>query len=214
MIRPRGMDLLGEDAQRLFLDKPAGLPVFPPHADAGGDCVLRRLLEGFPERDGGWPPGFEGGIAHRLDTATSGVLVVARAPEHLAGIRAQFAAGELRKRYCFHSSAPAPFDATLCEIPLAHHPNRADRMVVQWAARTAHRGRWYPAWTRLRRLEDGWWDCEIRTGVMHQIRAHAAFLRIPLTGDVVYGGAPGVLRLHALQVIGRGWASPCAPLRD
>ena len=71
------------------LFKPAGLTVFPPHADPEGDCVLGRLLADDPARaELAWPTGFEGGIAHRLDRSTSGALVVlfVVGPSHVKGL--------------------------------------------------------------------------------------------------------------------------------
>jgi 23S rRNA pseudouridine1911/1915/1917 synthase len=195
--------LLGEDAHRLYLYKPAGLPVFPPHADPDGDCLLARLLASREDR-AGFPAGFEGGIAHRLDNLTEGLVIAARAPEDLAPLRAEFTGGRLRKRYAFHSLGDAS-PPRVIETPLAHHERKKDRMV--WRGR--HRGKWYPAHTELwKRPEPGWWDCEITTGVMHQIRAHAASVGLPLTGDPVYGGAPGPFRLVAVRVLGPGWSSP------
>ncbi|MBM4369052.1 MAG: RNA pseudouridine synthase, partial [Deltaproteobacteria bacterium] len=85
--------ILGETADLRFVDKPAGLPVFPPHADPEGDCVLRRFTAIITPPPG-FPRGFEGGIAHRLDNLTSGFLVVAKAPEALARVRAEW--GQLR----------------------------------------------------------------------------------------------------------------------
>jgi 23S rRNA-/tRNA-specific pseudouridylate synthase len=205
---------LGEDADRLYLWKPAGIPVFPPHADPDGDCLLARMLVAWPERAGGWPAGFEGGIAHRLDTATSGLVVAAATREGLAPFRAAFGTGALRKFYLFRSEAPAPFDEQVRTEPIAHHPNRKDRMVTRRGPRTTHRGKWYEAWTRFTHRGEGWWEAEIRTGVMHQIRVHAAAAGIPLTGDPIYGGAPGPFVLHHARMIGAGWASPEAPLPE
>ena len=74
------------------LTKPAGMPVFPPHADPEGPCVLRDLLAREPARGAiAWPEGFAGGIAHRLDVPTSGALWVADTPHELATMRAWFA---------------------------------------------------------------------------------------------------------------------------
>ncbi len=206
--------VLAADPHRLFLWKPGGIPVFPPHANPAGDCLLARLLAADPARAEGWPAGFEGGIAHRLDTATSGLVIAARTPADLGPLREQFGSGALRKLYVFRSAAPAPFAEQVRSEPIAHHPNRKDRMVTRRGPRTAHRGKWYDAWTRLRDLGGGWWEAEIRTGVTHQIRVHAAAAGIPLTGDTLYGGAEGRLVLHALRVVGPGWVSPEAPLPD
>ena len=203
--------VLGEDASRVYVWKPPGLPVFPPHAEPDGDCVLRRTLVYWPERAEGWPPGFEGGIAHRLDNATSGLLVLARLPADLAAIRADFREGRLLKRYRFRSSAVAPFTEQVVTVPLAHHPRRADRMVWERGPRTAHRGRWYPAWTRFVHLDGRDWRAEIRTGVMHQIRVHAAFAGVPLDGDPIYGlPGTGPFLLHHEQIVGPGWSTVIA----
>jgi 23S rRNA-/tRNA-specific pseudouridylate synthase len=201
--------VLGADARRVWLRKPAGLPVFPPHADPAGDCVLRRWA---PLADPGpWPPGFEGGIAHRLDNATSGLLVAARTPADLEALRAAFRGGLLRKFYVLRAGGGVAFDERVLELPIAHHPRRKDRMVVQRGPRTGHRGKWYPAWTRLRRLGPDLWEAEIRTGVMHQIRVHAAAAGLPLDGDAIYGGAPGPFVLHHARIVGPDWASPFVP---
>ena len=52
------------------------------------------------------------------------------------------------------------------------------------------------------------WQAEIHTGVMHQVRVHAAFVGLPLTGDRLYAGGPGTLRLHHARIVGDGWRSP------
>lgn len=205
--------VLGIDGPRVYVWKPAGVPVFPPHADPAGDCVLRRVLATWPERAVGWPPGFEGGIAHRLDTATSGLLLLAATPDDLPAIRGDFREGRLLKRYRFRSSVVPPFAEQVVTVPLAHHPRRSDRMVWQRGPRTDHRGRWYPTWTRFVHLDDADWRAEIRTGVMHQIRVHAAFAGVPLDGDPIYGvPGTGPFLLHHEQVLGPGWATVIAAL--
>jgi len=101
------------------------------------------------------------------------------------------------------------------------------RMVVQRGRSTPHRGRWYSAETRFRRVAGPLFEARMRTGVMHQIRVHAAFVGIPLLGDRIYGGgatpadAPGGVTffLHHLGISGPeglhtdsvplpSWASP------
>lgn len=196
------------------LSKPAGTPVFPPHDDPLGDCVLAALLAAEPARASlPWPPGFEGGIVHRLDTPTSGALLVADDPEELARLRAAFAAGALAKRYVLEAARDVPWDAHACDRPIAHDARRKARMVVQRGAATPHRGRWLPASTRFRRLEGRVWEAVITTGVMHQIRAHAAFVGLPLAGDALYGGGrrPEGFHLHHVGLVGPGVAtSPVA----
>ena len=90
-------------------------------------------------------------------------------------------------------------------------------MVVRRGRNTPHRGRWYPADTRFRQLDGPLWQATITTGVMHQIRAHAAAVGLPLTGDRIYGGdpwseaPPGLsFALHHCRLEGLG-ACPFSP---
>ncbi len=180
--------LLAEDAHWRWLSKPAGLPVFPPHRDPDGPSLSRWLLEHFPDQDQTFPGGFAGGLAHRLDTSTSGVVLAARCPSDLSRARQAFAAGALHKSYRFLTHKTVTWTQHHVTTPLAHHPRRRDRMVQQRSANTAHRGRWYSADTRFRQVEGGRWEAVITTGVMHQIRVHAASVGLALTGDRIYGG--------------------------
>lgn len=217
--------LLGLTPDRAYLWKPAGIPVFPPHDGIGGSLLAWwQAHADFPAQE--FPAGFEGGIAHRLDTATSGLVLVARSPESLTTVRDRFATRALRKLYVFRSHVTptvAGFSSALIEVPIAHHPRSSRRMVVQDRPVKDHRGRWYPAWTQFTALaepegfsEVGFlWQAEIRTGVMHQIRVHALHAGIPLCGDPLYGaGSEGPFLLHHAQMLFPDSASPVAPLPD
>jgi 23S rRNA pseudouridine1911/1915/1917 synthase len=183
------------------VNKPAGLPVFPPHADPTGDCVLRRLLEQEPWRQQiAWPAGFEGGLVHRLDNATSGAVLAANDLAELAVIRGYFRDHRLIKTYLLLAAKDVPWNDNQCLAAIAHHPRKRDRMVVQRGPNTPHRGKWYEAQTSFRRLSGRLWQATISTGITHQVRVHAAFLGIPIEGDRTYGGGagkPGFFLHHA-----------------
>lgn len=203
------------------LIKPAGLPVFPPHDDPGGSCVLAALLAEEPWRDAlPWPAGFEGGLAHRLDVSTSGALLVADDPDELARLRELFAGKRLRKTYRLRVARDVPWDRNACDRAIAHDRRHRRRMVVQRGAGTPHRGRWYEAHTIFARVEGDLWEAVITTGVMHQVRVHAAFLGLPLLGDRLYGGgappadAPAGVTffLHHVGLAGADVATAPVPL--
>ena len=216
--------ILGEGERWQAWDKPGGIPVFPPHADPSGDCLLRRT--GLDPT--GWDPKFAGGLAHRLDTPTSGQVLSAKTLADLDWLRAAFAGGGLRKVYRFVSARSVPWDEHTVEAPIAHHKKKRAVMIVKRGANTPCRGKWHPAQTTFRRLgevEGGstMWEAVIRTGVMHQIRAHAAFVGLALQGDRRYGGGqpcgtPDNERipflLHHLGLSGAGLSPPAAPLPD
>jgi len=213
--------LLGEQGGVIFLHKPAGQPVFPPRSAAlrGAGSLLESWLAARPEQGRlGWPPGFEGGIAHRLDNATSGLVLACATPAVLRHLRQQFSEGRLRKRYRFVSRRDVAWSQHRVQLPLAHDRRHRARMVVKRGASTPHRGRWFPADTQLRRAHGGAWEAVITTGVTHQVRLHAAFVGLALAGDRLYGGGPppaglsmpagaGFL-LHHVQVVAPGWSSP------
>ncbi|MBT3219532.1 MAG: RNA pseudouridine synthase [Proteobacteria bacterium] len=187
------------------LDKPGGIPVFPPHHNPDGDCLLQRILQNEPHRrDMAWPQGFAGGIAHRLDTATSGAVLVADNPEELTLIRQHFNEGQLLKTYRLLASKDVSWNENGVVLPIAHDRRRKNRMVVQRGRSTPHRGSWHEAETRFRRLSGLLFEAQMKTGVMHQIRAHAAFVGIPLMGDHIYGSAHkgSVHLLHHVGLVG------------
>lgn len=163
------------------LSKPAGLPVFAPHADADADCVLRQLREQEAWRDDiEWPEGFEGGIAHRLDNDTSGAVIVADSLDELAVLRQWFTEHRLLKTYWLKTSGTVPWHQHVCDKPIAHDKRRRGRMIVQRGRNTPHRGNWYPARTEFKRLKGKVWQAAMRTGVTHQIRVHGAFVGLPV----------------------------------
>lgn len=203
--------------------KPAGLPVFPWHDDSGSDCVLARLLAEAPwRRHIEWPDGFAGGVAHRLDTSTSGALWIANDLAELAAMRAAFASGALRKTYRMRAAKDVAWDTHRIDRPIAHARRHRGRMVVQRGPDTPHRGAWYPARTSLRRVDGRLWEVVIETGVTHQIRVHAAFVGLPLAGDRTYGGGatppdapPGAeFLLHHVGLVGAGFSTDQVPLPD
>lgn len=188
--------LLAETSDLLVLAKPPGIPVFPPHADPSGPSVHRWLVgAGLADAGEVWPDGFSLGIAHRLDIPTSGQLLVARSVAALVRLRAAFSDKHLDKRYTFLTDRRPAWDRNIVQHRLAHDRRRKRRMVYERGRSTPHRGRWLEAETRFAVVGPGpsgarRWSARMRTGVMHQIRVHAASCGLALAGDRLYGGRP------------------------
>ena len=177
--------------------------------------MLEHLLGKYPNQNQGWPDGFEGGIAHRLDVPTSGQLMVAKSPQILSAIREDFTHKNLLKRYRFLTVKQVPWTHHDIDFPLAHHPSNRRKMVVQRGKTTPHRGKWISAHTTFHHLtsRDGihLWEATMRTGVMHQIRLHAAIAGLALLGDRLYGGGqspdyfPSDFALHHFGIESTRW---------
>ena len=215
------MSLLLDRSERwVAWNKPAGIPVFPPHKEPGGDCLLAR--SGVVSTD--WPDGFTGGFAHRLDTPTSGQVLSAQRLQDLVWLRELFGSGALRKVYRFISRGHVAWDAHQVDTPIAHDKRKRAKMVVQRGKNTPHRGKWYPAHTEFRRLKamgsaGCLWEAVITTGVMHQIRVHAAWVGLPLLGDKRYGGGDPMdeqvpFFLHHVGLSGPELRPKSAPIPD
>ena len=194
----------------LTWNKPAGLPVFPPHERPDGACVLADVLRAQPFRaEVAWPAGFEGGIAHRLDNATSGALWIADDVEELGRIREDFEQRRILKWYVLEAAKDVPWDSHRVDLPIAHDPRKKGRCVVPRGKATPHRGEWREAETEFERVGERIFVARMRTGVMHQIRVHAAAVGLALRGDRIYGGGGPIaeevpFRLHHLGAVGMG----------
>jgi 23S rRNA pseudouridine1911/1915/1917 synthase len=194
------------DAHLVVADKPAGMPSHPLKPGETGTAA-NALVGRFPELASVGPAPREGGLVHRLDTDTSGLLLAARTDAAHALLRAQFAARSVEKGYLALVAGELHAGGEI-DVPLAHDPHDSRKVrpasAPEWAE--AHGAR--PASTRftplLRRGGFTLLEVEIGTGVLHQIRAHLAFIGHPLAGDALYGGPqlPGLSRhfLHAARL--------------
>src|SRR5262249_39330718 len=92
------LEVLYADAALIAVDKPAGLPSHPLQPGERG-TVVNALVARYPECAAASADPREGGLVHRLDTLTSGVLLAARTPEAWRATREAFAGRRVDKRY-------------------------------------------------------------------------------------------------------------------
>ena len=194
------------DAHVVVADKPAGMPSHPLKPGEKGTAA-NALVGRFPELASVGPAPREGGLVHRLDTDTSGLLLAARTEAAHAMLRAQFAARTVEKGYLALVAGEIHADGEIA-VPLLHDPRDARRMQAASDPDYAHEHGARAAVTQFspRERRGGFTllEVQIPTGVMHQIRAHLAFIGHPLAGDTLYGGPaiPGLARhfLHASRL--------------
>ncbi|MGH7272553.1 MAG: RluA family pseudouridine synthase [Polyangiaceae bacterium] len=150
----------------------------------------------------------EPGIIHRLDTETSGMVVVARTATAFDVLKSALKEGRLDKRYLLVCSEQGLPDEGSIEFPIANHPKDQRRVYPCIHPRDVMRYEPRAACTRYRVIQRAgtWALVEVRVGkaLRHQIRAHFAAIEHPLAGDELYGGpvirALGRHALHAGSV--------------
>jgi tRNA pseudouridine32 synthase/23S rRNA pseudouridine746 synthase len=176
--------IIHADAQLLVIDKPAGLLSVPGRGEDKQDCASARVQWLYPDAR----------VVHRLDMATSGLMLLARGAEMQRRLSHAFAQRQVGKRYLavvagrLDTPAGAVDDWALIDLPLAADwPNRPRRIV--------DRERGKPSQTRWRVLaSDAVRDAtrlelEPVTGRSHQLRVHLQALGHPILGDSLYAPA-------------------------
>jgi 23S rRNA pseudouridine1911/1915/1917 synthase len=180
------LKVLHFDDALVFVDKPAGIPSHPLRPGETGTAA-NALVARFPECVSASEDPREGGLCHRLDIQTSGVLLAARKREVWLQVRGAFGREEVDKRYWALVSGPIGDEGEI-EIPLRHHRRRKVR--VEAASRGEPGAR--PARSVFRVLsragQFSLLEVRIITGVLHQVRAHLASIGAPVVGDALYGG--------------------------
>ena len=183
---PGGVECLYQDGDLLVLAKPPGLLCVPGRGPDKQDCLSARA-------QARWPGAL---VVHRLDQATSGLVLMARHPEAQRRLGDAFAQRRVDKRYqAVVRGLPRP-DAgaasaggwSLIDLPLiADWPNRPLQKV------DLEHGK--PSQTRWRSVRHDaargvtLLDLEPLTGRSHQLRLHLASIGHPILGDALYADA-------------------------
>ncbi|WP_271079276.1 RluA family pseudouridine synthase [Aurantiacibacter sp. MUD61] len=188
--------IIYEDGEALVIDKPAGLPIEQPRK--GGSSLadhIEQLKLGFQRAPQ---------AVHRLDTDTSGCLLLARNPKALKRFNAAFQEKLVQKTYLGIVAGPVAEDEGTIDLALSKISSEAKgwRMIVAKKGKPS-----VTHWTKRKELEGDITLVEFRpeTGRTHQIRVHAehAFGR-SLLGDPVYGNKDarvGRTMLHASALV-------------
>ena len=187
----------------LALDKPPGVPVHPLREGERG-TLLGAAVARHPELQGVGEGGLKSGLVHRLDTDTSGVVLVATEEAAWQRLREGFRAHRARKLYrAIVLGQPAAEGCEELALRVSRH--RPARVAVA-RPDDPHARITRLAWRRLEALGPAALvEVSLETGFLHQIRATFAHRGHPVAGDRRYGpaddptGAPRQM-LHAARL--------------
>jgi 23S rRNA pseudouridine1911/1915/1917 synthase len=183
------LEVLYEDDDCVVIYKPVGVlshskGAFNPEATVA--TWLRSRLKGLS--------GERGGIVHRLDRATSGVMICAKTPEALSWLQKQFATRNVKKTYAAVITGVMNPEEAIIDMPIGRNPKAPAtfRVDVQGKhAETAYQ-------TVKSNGKYSLVELRPKTGRTHQLRVHLEHQHHPIVGDVLYSGEPAErLYLHA-----------------
>lgn len=191
------IDLVHEDAHLLVLNKPAGLLCVPGRGEDKQDCLSARAMRRWPDAL----------IVHRLDMATSGLVLMARGAAMQRALGDAFANRVMHKRYeaIVDGAMPVRDEWSVIDAPLMADWPRRPLQKVDPAGK--------PSLTRWRALSSTINEetaathvlLEPLTGRSHQLRVHLLSIGHPILGDALYGSAEVQARaprllLHASEL--------------
>ncbi|WP_288861402.1 pseudouridine synthase [uncultured Bacteroides sp.] len=188
-VPSKNLEIVYEDSWLSVINKPAGMLSVPGKEDA---VSVYSLMRGqYPEADGPL-------TVHRLDMATSGLMLIAKTKRVHQNLQAQFKNRLVRKRYVALLEGVVPKDKGTVDLPLCLNPLDRPRQMVH----TEHGKPAITDYQVLERLDGKRTRIAFypRTGRTHQLRIHAAHplgLHCPIIGDELYGKKAKRLYLHA-----------------
>lgn len=185
------LHILFQDEHILVLCKPSGLLSVPGKALEHRDCLQTRAQRVYPTAT----------IVHRLDMATSGILLMAMNKTAHRHISRQFELRQTTKSYAARVFGNVQQDTGTVDLPLiCDWPNRPKQMVDHQRGKAAQ-----THWRVLQRNEqDTYLELRPITGRSHQLRVHMLSLGHPILGDRLYAHDHALAMATRLQLHAQG----------
>lgn len=185
------LEILYEDDAMVIVNKPSGLLSVPGKTIT--DSAYTRLQKRYPDAEGPF-------VIHRLDMATSGILVFALTRRANKNLQKQFISRSVQKRYIAQIEGEVQAQNGTINLPMRGDPDDRPRQLVCY-----EHGK--PAETYWELIETSNGQSKLymhpKTGRTHQLRVHCAHhlgLNMPIVGDALYGAKSDRLHLHAQRL--------------
>jgi len=190
------INVIYEDNDIVAVNKPAGLMVHPD-GRAKGPFLTDWIVEHYPETNNVGEParGQNGedlnrsGIVHRLDTETSGAILVAKTHKGFQCLKKQFQDRTIKKKYLAFVWGDIKEEFGTIKLPIGRSNSDFRKKSAQRGARGELRQA-ETYWTRIANISLGekfsLIEAEPKTGRTHQIRVHLSATNHPVVGDKLY----------------------------
>ncbi len=198
------LDIIFENDDLIVVNKPAGMVVHPAAGHSSGTLVNAVL---------GYDPDLEGiggeerpGVVHRLDKATSGLILLAKNERAHRWLQEQFRLRKVEKTYLALVDGKPPTPSGRVEAYIGRDPKQRKKMAIV----SENRGRESVSeYTTVEEFQKHTLlEFHPHTGRTHQIRLHCAFLKCPIVGDEVYGRKNSTIEIgrhflhaHRLEIV-------------
>jgi 23S rRNA pseudouridine1911/1915/1917 synthase len=197
------LPILYEDENVIVVNKPAGIIShargrFWQEASVASFVRDKVVTEGEERREKGEETtDYRAGIVHRLDRATSGVMVCAKNESTLSFLQKQFSDRKVEKTYIAVVSGKPKLDQAVIDAPIGRDLKTPKMFRVDPEGKSAQ--------TSYKVIEQNnkytLLELKPKTGRTHQLRVHLAYINIPIVGDELYKGKEFErLLLHAKNI--------------
>jgi 23S rRNA pseudouridine1911/1915/1917 synthase len=196
---PEKIDLpiIHEDKNVVVIDKPAGILTH-----SKGSLNLEGTVASFikPKINDPGLTGNRAGIVHRLDRATSGVIIAAKNNKTLSFLQKQFSQRKTKKTYIAVVEGSLEQKNAIIDAPIERNPKKPQTFRVGIGGKTAQTQ--YQVLSEFTRGSKTYSELELKpiTGRTHQLRVHLAYIKHPIVGDRVYGTESDNMLLHAASL--------------
>ncbi len=190
-IEDTDLPILYQDDDVLVINKPAGV-ISHARGKFWNEPSVASFIRQLTAQ-----PGDRAGIVHRLDRATSGVMICAKTQASMAFLQKQFADRSVAKTYMAIVAGHLDPKRAIIDMPIERNPKAPSTFRVGPNGKTSQTA--YKVIKSSEKYDEV--ELEPKTGRTHQLRVHLANQGHAIVGDILYGGEPAKrLLLHAYQL--------------
>ncbi len=188
------IEIIYQDDNIMAIDKPAGVLTH----DIDPENHIEETVADFAKKHGNFKnPDYRSGIVHRLDRATSGIILIAKNNQATEYLKSQFKDRKIEKTYIAISKGNPKLYQAKIDLPLKRSLKQPGKFTVDANGKKAISN------YQVLKSKDNYNMIEIKpkTGRTHQIRVHLSYINLPIVGDYLYSGEKSDrLYLHAQKI--------------